>query len=234
MHFAIIFIILIHFVCPKDPEMNKTNYLLPLFLSAFVNLNTAAQKKESYPDSLKGIVLKIEPLSFLYNHLSAGIEAPLGKAFLDINVGVSDVGLTDYADRKGGFLTKVGVKFPLNMHSPFSILYLMPEVAYSHFKAHDYSTTTSIGELKTVNSKAIMLCFGYRHLNPASRFYYDGGIDLGYGWSNLGGVSNNYNFNISNTNDSYSPTYTTPTSTSGVALSCHFAVGLLLKSRSKK
>jgi hypothetical protein len=158
----------------------------------------------------------------------------MGNAFLDVNVGISDVGLSNYVNRKGGFLTKVGVKFPLNMNSPFSILYLMPEVAYSTFKAYDYSTATSNGELKKVNATAIMLCFGYRHLNPASLFYYDGGIDLGYGWANLGGFYNNYNFNISNSNDSYSSNYTAPTSTSGVALSCHFAIGLLLKSRSKK
>jgi hypothetical protein len=38
--------------------MNKMNYLIPIFLSAFI-IGAAAQEKESYPDSLKGIVVKI-------------------------------------------------------------------------------------------------------------------------------------------------------------------------------
>ncbi len=183
-----------------------------------------AQENYNYPDSLKGIVLKIEPLSLLYSHISIGIEVPMSKAFLDVNVGASGIGLTNYLNRKGGFLTKVGIKFPLKLRSPFSIIYLMPEVAYSNYKMNDYSSTTFNSQLKTVNATAIMICFGYRHISPQSNFYYDGGIDLGYGWANLGGASNNYNFNISNNNGVYPQT-----STTGVAVSCHLAIGFLIK-----
>ena len=62
----------------------KSICLLSFFLTSFMINTGAAQQKEIYPDSLKGIVLKIEPLSFLYDHLSGGVEFPVGKNFLDI------------------------------------------------------------------------------------------------------------------------------------------------------
>jgi hypothetical protein len=188
-----------------------------------------AQEKAHYPDSLKGVVLKFEPLSFLYDHLSAGVEVPLGNTFLDVNIGASGIGFNNYQDRKGGFLTKVGIKIPLKLSSPFSLLYVMPEVAYSRYKKDEYNTTAYNNELQKVNATAVMVCFGYRHLSPSSHFYYDGGIDLGYGWANLGSASNNYNFNISRYDQYYSQS-----SISGVALSCHFAIGILIKPKSAR
>lgn len=186
-----------------------------------------AQEKIEYPDSLKGVVLKFEPLSFLYDHLSAGVEVPVGRTFLDVNIGASGLGFNNYQDRKGGFLTKVGVKIPLSMNSPFSFLYVMPEVAFSTYKKYDYNLPSYGNELQSVNATALLVCFGYRHLSPSSNFYYDGGIDLGYGWANLGSASNNYNFNISRYDQYY-----TQSSLSGVALSCHFAIGILIKPKS--
>lgn len=200
-----------------------------LVLSVFMSLSipTKAQETNDYPDSLKGIVLKIEPLSLLYRHLSLGIEVPMGKFFLDVNVGVSGIGLSNYSYRSGGFLTKVGIKFPLKLNSPFSILYLMPEIAYSNYKLNNYyNPVTYNAEVKKVNANAMMVCFGYRHITPQSNFYYDGGIDLGYGWANAGWEArNNYNFQISNSGYSGNRI-------SGVAISCHFAIGILIKPRS--
>jgi hypothetical protein len=186
-----------------------------------------AQEKVQYPDSLKGVVLKFEPLSFLYDHLSAGVEVPVGRTFLDVNIGASGLGFNNYQDRKGGFLTKVGIKIPLKLNSPFSLLYVMPEVAYSAYKKFDYNPPSYGNEIQKVNATAILFCFGYRHLSPSSNFYYDGGIDLGYGWANLGSAYNNYNFNISRYDQYY-----TQRNISGAALSCHFAIGILIKPKS--
>jgi len=194
------------------------------YLFFALSFTLSAQHKESYPDSLKGVVLKFEPLSFLYDHLSAGVEVPLGNTFLDVNIGASGLGFNNYQDRKGGFVTKVGVKIPLSMNTPFSFLYVMPEVAFSTYKKYDYNLPSSGNDLQSVNATALLVCFGYRHLSPSSNFYYDGGIDLGYGWANLGSASNNYNFNISRYDQYY-----TQSSLSGVALSCHFAIGILIK-----
>lgn len=209
--------------------MKRICLLLFFLTCSLINVGFA-QQKEIYPDSLKGIVLKIEPLSFLYNHLSGGIEFPVGKNFFDINIGASGFG-NDF-NRTGGFLMKVGWKLPIVTSSPFSILYLMPEVANSNYKMYYYDPNNNFAEKqKKVNATAIMLCLGYRHLSPRSNFYYDGGFDLGIGWANHGEAFNNYNFTLSRSGDNY---MYMKNSITGVALSCHFAVGLLLKSKPKR
>jgi len=192
-----------------------------LFFLVLVAIHADAQKTQTYPDSLKGIVLKIEPLAFLYDHVSGGIEIPAGKAFLDINAGVSGIGVNDYYEQEGGFLAKVGLKIPFLSQTPFSILYLMPEVAYSRYRKTAYDPV-SYGETKDVNATAIMLCLGFRHLGYRN-FYYDAGVDLGYGWANHGEATNNYNFMLSGRTDYMR------NSISGPAFSCHLAAGLLLR-----
>jgi len=205
--------------------------LLPLFLTIMIINNTIAQEKGIYPDTLKGIILKIEPLSFLFDHLSGGIEVPVGKNFLDINIGASGLGVANYYNQTGGFVMKAGLKLPIVMRSPFSILYLMPEVAYSTYKKTYYDPATYTDKRKTINANAIMLCLGYRHISPGSKFYYDGGVDLGIGWANYGEAYNNYNFNLFSSRDNYN---NMKSSISGAALSCHFAVGFLLKKKPAK
>ena len=210
----------------KNNRMKKI-CLLPLLLTIIIFDTTTAQEKEIYPDSLKGIILKIEPLSFLFDHLSGGIEVPVGKNFLDINIGASGLGVANYYNQTGGFVMKAGMKLPIVMRSPFSILYLMPEIAYSTYKKTYYDPATYADKRKTINASAIMLCLGYRHISPVSKFYYDGGVDLGIGWANQGEAYNNYNFNLPSSRDNYYNNM--KSSISGAALSCHFAVGFLLK-----
>jgi len=208
----------------------KFCFVIYLFFALSCTLR--AQDKEVYPDSLKGVVLKMEPLSFLYDHFSVGMEVPVAKTFLDVNIGASGIGFNNDQDRKGGFLTKVGVKIPLSINTPFSFLYVMPEVAFSGYKKVEYNPNSYVNELRRVNATALLVCFGYRHLGPSSNFYYDGGIDLGYGWANVGNAYNNYNFNIGSKDLGY--LITPPKSTSGVALSCHFAIGILIKPKPAK
>lgn len=188
-----------------------------------------AQDHIGYPDSLRTVVLKIDPAAVLFGHLSAGAEIPLRKLFLDLSTGF---GFSKAYNRRGGFISKVGVKIPLKSNNPLHLLYMMPEIALS-----DYKTTSSdpnqgyySTELTKVTAMAIMAGFGYRHLNPYSRFYYDASIDVGYGWTNHWDAYNNYNFIILNQNDVYLPDNTT----SGMAVSCHFAIGILLKSNTKQ
>lgn len=182
-----------------------------------------AQEKIAYPDSLKGVVLKIEPLSFLYDHLSAGIEVPFaGNKFLDITLGYGGLGISGL-ERSNGFLFKGGIKFPTKFQTPFSILYIMPLFAYSNYSPDliNYPSNARI------SAQAILVDLGYRHINPQSKFYYDIGIDVGYGWANGPDATNNFNHVIIDNYDYMQP------SVSGVALSVHFSIGILLKKKKK-
>lgn len=183
-----------------------------------VNLATA---QSDYPDSLRNLVIKIEPLSPLFGHLSGGIEVPLRKSFLDINLGASNIGANTNSYGSGGVVAKVGLKFQFKFNSPFNILYAKPEFALSNYKAEIYynPVTSNLDETK-VKSKAIMVSIGFRHISPFSSFYFDAGFDLGYGWSNHAVSNYQYNFFIAHNNY-----------TSGVAISCHMATGIRLRSK---
>lgn len=207
--------------------MKCLSSLFIVLVNAVFPFGADGQQKAIYPDSLKGVVIKIEPLSFLNNHLSGGIEVPIGRNFFDINVGASDLGIANYYDQTGGFLMKAGFKFPILMRSPFNILYLMPEIAASNYKKSYYDPHVGIvDKQKKIHAMAVLTSLGYRHVNPRTKFYYDGGIELGLGWVNHGAAGNNYNFQLTGREDSFRQ------SSAAVAVSCHFAVGLLLKKRS--
>jgi hypothetical protein len=184
----------------------------------------AAQTKLNYPDSLKNIAIKIEPLSFLYNHITAGVEVPLkNNAFLDVNVGIPNIGLGNHRISSGGFLFRGGVKFPFRSSSPFSLIYLMPEFIYNRYQSTEYYFPGS----QSVTSSALLLCFGYRHVNPSTRFCYDIGVGLGYGWADNSDATNQIDFIL--LASAYNPYQTT--SRSAAALSCHFSIGYILKKR---
>lgn len=203
--------------------MKRIKYLTIILFCASIGYHTQAQTKD-YPDSLKSVVIKIEPLSLLFGHISGGIEVPLGKTFLDFNIGVSDVGVKFNNDATGGVVAKGGIKLPFNFSSPFSIFYVMPEFAISNYRIENfYDPMNNTVKEADVKAKAILLSLGYRHINPTSRFYYDAGFDFGYGWCNIGVSNYQYNFLI------LGDYYSQPNSTfAGLALSCHLAAGIIL------
>lgn len=88
-----------------EVTMKSLKYILITF-SCLLFLNSSPAQNIEYPDSLKTLVIKIEPLSFLFGHFSGGVELPLGKSFLDINVGLSGVGLPANAFGTGGWSLK--------------------------------------------------------------------------------------------------------------------------------
>lgn len=193
-----------------------------------------AQSKMQYPDSLKGFVLKVEPASFLYYHLTAGFELPMKKnKFFELNLGFPGVGITNGEIGKGGFLFRSGIKFPVLYTTPFSIIYLMPEIALSRFNILSYDYNTYNNDKIAVNSKALLFTFGYRHVNPISGFYYDAGLSLGYGSSDHPMGSNSLLFTIGSDNyyDYYS---STPSSISGMAFSAKLALGIVIKRSTRK
>lgn len=203
----------------RFPDGMKNLKYLSLILTGALLLNHALAQSNDYPDSLKSLVIKIEPLSPLFGHLSGGIEVPLGKSFLDINLGASNIGTNTNYYGTGGVVAKAGIKLPFKFNSPFNILYAKPELALSHYKAENYydPLTNNVGET-SVKSKAIMVSIGFRHISPVSLFYFDAGFDLGYGWSNHAVSNYQYNFFLANANY-----------TSGVAISCHLATGIRLR-----
>ena len=186
-----------------------------------------AQEKIEYPDSLKSLVLKIDPFALLFGHVTIGAELPLkNNKFLDVNIGVPGVGVPTDLVSGGGVLFKAGLKFPVRFNSPFSIIYFMPEVAFSRYKfLDDYYNGSPV---KSVKSTAFLMCLGYRHVNPKSRFYYDLGVDLGYGFAN---APSYFGFNhILVYADSYN--YSAPnTKISGLATSAHASMGIILRKK---
>ncbi len=202
-----------------------------IFSRAFCPATSYAQDEIQYPDSMRAVVLKIEPLSFLYNHVGAGVEIPLKNSrFIDVTVGIPNVGFSQHQIAPGGFLFKAGLKYPFRLRSPFSIVYLMPELIYDRYNQFsDYYYTYTQTVRQSVTATAILLCFGYRHVNPSTKFYYDIGFDLGYGWVNNSDATMNMNFILLTSGYSYSPT----SSISAAAISCHFSVGFLLKRKKR-
>jgi hypothetical protein len=160
------------------------------------------------------------------------VELPIGKNFLDLSIGISDVGLTTNIYGTGGICSKVGVKFPIQFQSPYNLLYFMPEFATSNYNLEGYYYSPSGKEITKVNAYALMACFGFRHITPQSNFYYDVGIDLGYGWASPG--LSNYQYNFIILGDYYDDQYYSKTTFSGIALSCHAAVGITLRKGRRK
>jgi len=193
-----------------------------VLISLIFSLASKGQEHNTYPDSLKSIVIKFEPLSILFNQLSAGLEVPLtANKFLDITMGYGGLGMYS-SEKTNGLLVKAGVKFPRKFQTPFSMIYVMPLFAYSHYTAPDYY---SYPNKVNVSAQALLVDFGYRHINPETRFYYDVGFDVGYGWANNGEATQNFN-HIILTNYNY-----TKNSVAGIALSAHFSIGVVLRKR---
>ena len=108
----------------------------------------------------------------------------------------------------------------------------MPEIASSNYNMEGYYYSSSGKEITKVNAYALMACFGFRHLTPQSNFYYDVGIDLGYGWASPG--LSNYQYNFIILGDYYDDQYYSKSTFSGIALSCHVAAGITLRKNKKK
>lgn len=208
--------------------MPKLYFLL--FLGMSVSFDLLAQTKE-FPDSLKSVVIKIEPLSFIYDHVTVGVELPLGNNFLDLNIGVSDVGITNNLYGLGGIVAKVGYKIPFKFNSPFNVFYFMPSVATSHYKLDNtyYYYQPNNTESVKVNATAILLGLGFRHLSPGSGFYYSAGFDFGYGWAKPAVTNNQYNFII--LGDDYYSFNSADQTFKGMAIAIHAAVGIRIKKK---
>lgn len=198
--------------------MIQSSFGKPFIVLFFVTVGyqyAASQNRDyiklPYPDSLKSLGLKIEVWSILANHAMAGIEIPLNKnAFFEFNLGVSRLVSNDeyyaYEDAMKahtGFMLRTGFKLPFIYTTALSMVYLMPEYAYTGYKMtgtiYDYNTGNQVPKAYGIRMSALLLNFGYRHVNPHSGFFYDIGIGYGVGFTNnLGYGYNAYSFDIAN------------------------------------
>lgn len=142
--------------------------------------------KNVYTDSTMGPILKTRPASLLWYYLNAGIELPLGKnRYLDLNLGIPGIGARPRSTIPGGSMVSVGIIFPLSHNSPYSVFFWEPEAVYGRTRQQFeiYNGQGSVSE--TVRPYATMFYvnnhFGYRHVNPNSRFFYSVGVSIGFG-----------------------------------------------------
>jgi hypothetical protein len=197
--------------------------------------------KLPYPDSLKSLGLKIEVWAPLANHLMAGFEVPLNKnAFFEFNLGVSGlINNEEYYEYSmnahSGFMLRTGFKLPIIYTSALSMVYLMPEYAYTGYKMsgsiYDYNTGNQIPKTYNIRMSALLLNFGYRHINPYSGFFYDIGFGYGVGFTNnIGYGYNGYSFDLA-----YDGYYegNPEQKGSGTAITFRGSIGWVLKKKNK-
>lgn len=136
----------------------------------------SGQSAFQYPDSLMRPIIKCEPFAVFTQHIMVGAEWPIGKRIVfDLNAGVP-VGLDLFDLHEGhysGVLARVGIQSALKSSTPFSVLFIRPEVVLGFYQL--------VGAYKRpVNARAIIVSFGYRHLRQGG-FYYELGLGLGTG-----------------------------------------------------
>ncbi len=189
-----------------------------------------------YPDSLKVVGLKFEVASILSNYLMAGIEVPLKKnKFFELNMGVSGLFKQDsYYDEEEivhrGFVLRTGFKIPIIYTTALSMCYLMPEYTFSGFQVDGYDYNTGTRKEYAIRSNALLLNFGFRHVNPRSGFFYDMGIGYGVGFTNHRAYGS-YAYTFFMSNESH---YTnSDNSFSGLAGTFRGSIGWVLKQKGK-
>jgi hypothetical protein len=187
-----------------------------------------------YPDSLKVVGLKFDVGSILSNHLMAGFEVPLkNNQFFEFNMGISGLFKEDnyYEEAEivhRGVVLRTGFKIPVIYTTALSMCYLMPEYAFSGFRVDGYDYNTSTRKEYAIRSNALLLNFGFRHVNPRSGFFYDIGIGYGVGFTNHGAYGG-YAYTFFINNSSY---YTSPDSSfSGLASTYRGSIGWVLKQK---
>jgi hypothetical protein len=226
--------------------MFRSSFRKPLIVLFFVTVgyqHAASQDRDyvriPYPDSLKSLGIKIEVWSVLANHAMAGIEIPLKKnAFFEFNLGVSGlVNNQEYFEyeygmrAQSGFMLRTGFKLPIIYTTALSMVYLMPEYAYTGYKisgsVYDYNTGNQVPKTYNIRMSALLLNFGYRHINPHSGFFYDIGMGYGVGFTNnLGYGYRGYSFDMA-TNYYENPEQ----GGSGVASTFRGSIGWVLKKK---
>lgn len=194
-----------------------------------------------YPDSLKALGLKIDVSAPLANHFMVGFEVPLKKnAFFEFNLGVSGlVNNQEYYEyenpmrAQSGFMLRTGFKLPIIYTTALSMVYLMPEYAYTGHKMRGSiydNTGNQIPKTYNIRMSALLLNFAYRHINPRSGFFYDIGVGLGAGFTNSMGYGYRaYSFDIAR--DGYYYDENPERSGSGAASSFRGSIGWVLKKK---
>jgi hypothetical protein len=212
------------------------NSTIALFiLSALVSSTTIAQQNTLYKDTIYGVVLKIRPASLVNGYVMAGTEIPAGaNKFIDVNIGLPGIGTVRPGQQPGGILARVGYKMPLVGTTPYSLIYFMPEVYFGRFRklegSNCFQCPTTPQEPYWGQLLVYSVGFGYRHINPATGFYFDMGTEVGFGYIRVRDYDHAFGTGVR----PLLAEYMDPNGFNGYMISGHLAIGKAFKRKSRR